>query len=268
MHGLGPVKIFLPYRGEFGWIIMSHAPQVKACHDEKAVCCEPGNEALYPGVRDYWYVDRIADERRRYSLHHDADFVGETEKRVREFYGAEHEYVVPDHTAKREYFLPEPHEKVGVTCDVVVCPRRRLYGPDKNWEHWAALVERLQYDGYRVFAAGAPDSSYDVPCSTAWQYRRHLDASIEAIRSARLVVATDNGVAHLAVLCGTPLALISYRNGRVAPGEAEPGMPYWGVKMDRYERENHRKVPITLMHNTWDDLDLVVQQVEFLAGRA
>ena len=36
-----------------------------------------------------------------------------------------------------------------------------------------------------------------------------LDATVEAMLSAKVVVATDSGLAHLAILCGRPLILIS-----------------------------------------------------------
>jgi hypothetical protein len=257
-------KVFLPFRGEFGWLVMMHAPQVRACHDDdKVVCCEPGCEALYPGVSRYVPVDRRDDDD-RHGLS-DREFLNQFETRMRRQFG-DAQYIRPDRSATREYFTPWPHEAQVVTCDIVVCPRWRNYGFNKNWPHWSQLVEYL--DGYKLLAAGAPDSSVDVACPKAWSYARFLDASIEAMLLAKLVIATDAGLAHLAVMCGTPLLMITHANGLVAPGPVvesdgrEAATDYWPVHMDRYERENHCDVDIRQVHDAWENPAIVAVQAK------
>jgi hypothetical protein len=153
---------------------------------------------------------------------------------------------------------------------VVICPRARSYGSSKNWPHWNAL-ESLP----GVFAAGAPDSSANVACPRAWDYGRFLDASIEAMRSARLVVATASGLSVLAILCGVPLLLITYR-GLVAPGaqldrERRVLQRAYGPVSDLmrrfYNPTNHRGVPIYEV-DAWDQPELVVNRVRELLRRA
>jgi hypothetical protein len=170
---------------------------------------------------------------------------------------------MPDTSWPQSRFVPEPHVSGQVDrsrYDIIVCPRRRKYGAEKNWPEWHALTVRIVEEGFTVFAAGAPDSSYEVPCESAWQYDRFLDASIEAIRGATLVVATDAGLAHLAVLCGTPLLLITHGlRGLVAPGPIvdETGKhledSYWPIKIERYNEANHTGSPIYILKDAWYD---------------
>lgn len=222
-----------------------HVPWVHALPGPKRVEIERGCEALYPSATEWRIVERGDDDARR-------GMPGWS----------------PPEGAPEARFVPDPHVPQGARADVVICPRHRRYGASKNWPHWQRLAELPG-----VFAAGAPDSSVDVDCPRAWDYARFLDASIEAMRSARLVVATDAGLAHLAVLCGRPLLLITFR-GLVAPGPvmAPDGRvmreAYWPVRFERYyEAANHTGAPIEMI-DAWDDPDAVVQRVHTLQEAA
>jgi ADP-heptose:LPS heptosyltransferase len=121
----------------------------------------------------------------------------------------------------------------------------------------------------RIFAAGSPEASApDLPkeCPTAWSYSRFLDASIAAILSARLVIATDSGLAHPAVWCGTPVLIITHADNRVAPGPVRDGANrivrtnYWEVDIKAYRCENHTSSPVILLPNSWHTPDKVVNE--------
>lgn len=233
------------FLGEFGLRIRFFAPYVNTiCLREPTVVeIEPGDEALFPNAAKYEYVDRVDD------------------------YGRGAKARPPDLEVEPTFFAPRAAElQLREIFDVVVAPRKREYGSAKNWSAWPVLTEWVAGDGYDVFAAGAPDSSYDVPCLWAWRFDRFLDASIEAIRGARLVVATDAGIAHLAVACGTPLLIVTYR-GLVAPGAvydstgrlARP--EYWPVRVDEYyEKANHAGIAIETIDG-WDKPDDVRTRV-------
>lgn len=232
------------FRGELGLKVHAHVPWVHGLPGPKVVEIEEGEEALYPSAAEYLVVPRGEDDERRGPPR------------------------IPD--SPRERFLPWPHLLQGVAAEVVICPRERAYGASKNWPHWAWLAAELVDRGVDVFAAGAPDSSARVPCSTAWEHPRFLDASIEAIRSARLVVATDAGLAHLAVLCGAPLLLITH--GRLtAPGPVVDAQgrvmesSYGPVSMERYLEANHTGSPILICPTGWTQPGAVVARV--LEGR-
>ena len=260
------MKIVLPLRAEFGLKIWWFVPAVHGYEGRpKIVYIEPGEEALYPSADMLITIERQQDPLRRNRYARDRDFVAQIEAEARATYGAHGaEYLKPDTTWPRKRFIPEPVVRDGIVCDVVVAPRKRLYGSAKNWPHWTTLINGLRAGGHRVFAAGAPDSSYEVEIDHAWSRERYLDATIEALLSARLVVATDAGIANLAVLCGRPLLMITHGEGIVAPGPSvdETGrvmdLAYWPVKVERYREANYLGSPIRLLYHAWEDPGLVI----------
>lgn len=226
------------YRGELGLAIRYWYPHLAAL-GPVAVEVEEGHEALVPFAREVCVVPRVHDDTRQKG---------------------------PGIRFPQKRFVPDPHMWQGITADVVICPRLRRHGPSKNWPHWESLTELPG-----VFAAGAADSSYDVRVPRAWDFPRPLDASIEAIRSARLVIATDAGLAHLAVLCGTPLLLITYR-GLVSPGPVVSAegrtiqAAYWPVKFaEYYEAANHTNAPLEMIDG-WERPEAVLTRAKELLG--
>lgn len=220
------------WRGEFGLRLRYFVPQVYALGRGHTIEIERGEEALFPLADEWRIVERAPD-------------------------GSRHGR--PPRIGRELRFVPEPHVPQDIRADIVICPRLRTYGEAKNWPHWHRLAELPG-----VFAAGAPDSSFNVKCERAWDYDRFLDASIEAMRSARLVIATDAGLAHLAVLCGAPLLLITHE-GRVAPGPVISSSgrtaqrQYWPVRLDEYyHAANHMSAPIDTVDG-WNDPDAVLR---------
>jgi hypothetical protein len=269
--------IILPFRGEFGIKLIYHVPAVHALEAEsKVVCCEEGEEALYPSATRIITCPRNDDAERRDSSRSDSAFM-EAFRGYLEAMGLDRGRMVEAMAmgGARGYFRPEPHVEQDVVgpIDVVVCPRMREYGREKNWPHWRLLAGRLAARGLRVFAVGSPDASDRsvegvVPCS--WHRGRFLDATIQAMRSARLVVATDSGLSHLAVWCGAPLVLISYEDGRIAPGPVRDGAgrveypEYWHIDRDWIRGENHLNSDVDILEYSWHRPDLVE---DFVVGR-
>jgi hypothetical protein len=236
-----------------------HVPAVHALPGPKVVYHERGSEALYPSAARRVAVPLPKDEDRRgMRPKGDAAFQREVERVARKRWPLA-SIVVTRRGMPEARFVPDPYEtQKYLLADVVFCPRARTYGSAKNWAHWRPLVKCVKAMGMHAFAAGAPDSSVEIGCPSSWDRKRHLDASIQAMRGARLVVATDAGLAHLAVLCGAPLLLITYR-GLVAPGPVldpqgkvmEPA--YWPVRMEEYyHAANHMDSPIWTSH-AWED---------------
>lgn len=246
--------IFLPYRGEFGHLLMWHAPTVNAHEGKKIVCCEFGQEALFPGALEYIYVNpRPEDENKTANAHsYDTKLFEEIKNKHKKRF-PDAKFIAPVGELKvdnsRKYFSYQPFQKQGIECDIVVCPRKRVIAPDRNWDHWIELTKKLQENGYSVCAVGSPIASYDVPCQKAWSYERFLDSTIEAIQKCKLVICTDSGLAHLAVQCGKPILMITF-NGQPGPETK------WKVKWSRYEMENHCESKIKNV-DAWNDLELV-----------
>lgn len=236
---------------------MWHAPRINAYDGEKIVCCERGQEALFPGASGYHFVDPRPEDKSKTARAYKKDrplFDRIREKLAPRFPAAEFlEPLGEGSKVEKRYIRYKPKEAQGVDCDIVVCPRKRVLAPGRNWSYWPDLVENLTQRGYSVFAAGSAEASFDVPCLRAWDYERFLDATIEAILSSRLVVCTDSGLAHLAVQCGKPILVVMYK-GRPGPGSN------WSIKWKRYQSENHLGSPIEKI-NGWEDIGAVIGRV-------
>ena len=175
------MKIVLPLRAEFGMKCWWHSPAVHAIKGDKIVYIEPGDEALYPSATEHRIVEQQHDDDRRNVYARDRAYVKQVQQDVTEEFGVENiELMFPNPLWKRSRFTPSPFISQGVPApDVVVCPRWRRYGAEKNWLEWSDLTARLRGEGTITFAAGAPDSSYFVPAhDKAWAYSRYLDATI------------------------------------------------------------------------------------------
>lgn len=257
------MKRITAYTGEFGLKVYFHAPVVYAM-GAVPVEIEAGDEALYPRASEWHIVEREPETTPEASRRRGG--VGR-----------------PKISGPAERFVPEPHETItssGPPWDFVVCPRKRAYGDSKNWDGWPALtygLRRLNGGSTLVAAAGAPDSSYDVGVGAAWEDERFLDLSIHMMLNTRLVIATDAGLAHLAVLCGAPLLLVTYR-GLVAPGPVIDSSgrkardSYWRAgydpaeRVNRFEDANHTDSPIEYVDG-WEDPAKVVEVAERMTAQ-
>jgi ADP-heptose:LPS heptosyltransferase len=252
------INVFLPFRGEFGHLLMWHAPIINAFEGKKAVCCEKGQEALFSGVLEYIYVDpRPEDICKTASVYRDdKDLFKELKKKISKKYPNAN-FLEPagefDKKYPRKYISYQPYVKQNIKCDIVVCPRKRVLASGRNWELWPKLVDKLKTN-YSVFAVGSPTASFDVDCSKAWSYERFLDATLEAIQNSKIVVCTDSGLAHLAVQCSKPIIMITYK------GQPGPDTK-WKVKWNRYKEENHMNSVIKEI-DAWEDLGLVLETIK------
>lgn len=227
------------FRGELGMKVRYHAPQVYGLGPGHVIEIEPGDEALYPLAETYVLVHPADDDDRR----------GPPRYRL----------------GPEEFFRPHPHRVQDVPSHpIVICPRQRAYGSAKNWPHWGTLSATLMTMGIPTFAAGTPESSDTaiLPDMAAWDFAFHLDATIEAMAKADLVIATASGLSLLAVMIGVPLLLI-HSGGRVAPGpqmDAEGRIlsnSYGRLPMQKlYEPVNHLGSPIWKV-DAWEDPHLV-----------
>lgn len=261
--------VVLPYRAEFGIRIRYHVPKVYGLPRPVVVFHEPGLEALYPNAERVLVSSRKDDDRDS----SDAKFVARVRKRAEAEFPDARILAIDRSTKLREKrFRPTPATfqiPGDEEFDVVVAPRYRDYGPSKNWDAWPEVSGGLMAAGLRVFAGGAKATSYDVPADDySWNYSRSLDATIEAIRRSRLVLATDAGLAHLAVLCAKPLLIVASSGGLVAPGPVLDAKgrktfdSYWPVRYGRYyARANWAGVRIGLLPSGWEEPGEVVDHV-------
>lgn len=241
------------YAGEFGLEIRFRVPKVYAM-GAVPVEIESGKEALYPRASEWIIRERTPED---------------TPEASRKRGGKGR----PKLSGPEERFIPEPHVPQGVPpADVVVCPRKRHYVSEKNWDQWPRVVDQLKQWGLSVFAGGVADASDTrVDCDAAWEYGRPLDACIEAMHSAKVVVANCSGLCHLAVLCGADLLVVTYR-GLDAPGPVinsagrKMADKRWPVRMEEYYHSvNHAGARIESMDG-WEYPERVVEEIAAWVG--
>jgi len=272
------VKIVAPFRGEFGIKLRYHVPRVHAIEGPKLVIHEEGEEALYPNASERMTVERAIDFARRDTFAGDRAFI---KAMRREF--PESEWIETKAGMPETRFVPVPFSEPTAPVqpfDVLLCPRRRKYGAEKNWPHWFQLVGLIESVDLVCAAAGAPDSSRYIPgIQYSWDRSswgsRFLDTTLAFMREAKVVIATDSGLAHLAVLCGKPLVMIAADGGRVAPGAVygdfgkQTHERYWPVRMEEYyAKANHLGSPIEFLPDGWDDIGGVARAAIRLVGGA
>ncbi len=247
-----------PLRAELGIMLRFHACAVRAMERPVLVAHEPQLEALYPDCKRV-IVEPRADQHRRWTYNHDLDV---TETWRSRFTGYTVEMPDKNHRLPIQPFMPRAHvrQRTGGPAGIVLCPRKRVYGAEKNWDQWPAFAVGLRQRGARVFVAGLKDTSYQVASDErAWDYDRPLDATIEAMRNCSLVVATASGLSLLALLCGAPLLLLTSGGGLCAPGPSRSldgtihHDQYWKVPIKEYYHPlNHTGSHMEVMHNAWE----------------
>lgn len=249
-----------PFRGEFGIMLRFHACAVRAMPRPVLVAHEEGLEALYPDCKRI-IVPTNDDSLRRWTYAHDDSFVNNWKERM-----GNHTVMMPDKDKPLpiQPFTPVPVRKQlceGCEYDVVICPRKRAYGSNKNWDAWHHVTDVLKALGLRVFAAGLEETSYPVDAhARAWDYPRPLDATIQAMSQSKVVLATASGLSLLALLVGKPLVLVAANEGRVAPGPVADLAgkvhhdTYWRVPIASYYRPlNHKNVTIDMISGAWEN---------------
>lgn len=252
-------KIVLPYRGEFGHRLMWHYASVHGLEGSKLVFGEKGEHPFFPSAVKFIEVPIMEDRLRRQHMRHDREFMQECADSAKRLF-PEAEVIWPKPREKK-FFIPEPGIKQDICCDVVLPPRKRVYGNARNWDQWALLIEGLRDLGLRVFLVGAPESSYtNLGVPAAWDYEDFTSATIEALRSSSLCVCTDTGVGYLALWCAVPVLMITYRNGATAPGFNKH------VSVKRFQAVNHTDAAFELVHGSWEDPARMINRVKEFIG--
>lgn len=239
MLGLGKYKVssktvcFLPFIGEFGWMIMCCAKRVHGFdHTNKVVCIKRGHECLFPTASHFFYdwQDTLPDAKK-------AGVAVEDNEDIRRAISERFEdvtFLSPTDTSWEEkqslahiHFVPEPIERKGLKTDVVLAPRNRALDPTRNWPpaRWQIVVDGLKERGYTIGVIGAKSTSLvlrgvDV---NAWDHT-DVDSDVEMLRNARLVVGQESGMAYLAMLCEAPLLIIDHCHEHIANRHRRPGV--------------------------------------------
>jgi hypothetical protein len=247
-------KCYLPWRGEFGWMIMCF---VKKFHADpspnKIICCKPGHECLYPTASGFFYDWQDVPDSQKAGVYEvtDEELI---KARVMEKYPNQAIEFVPlsevgwhnKHDFAQHTFIPQSKHNLGLKVDVIITPRNRVIDAQRNWtkENWQLVVNGLCHNGISVGVCGSPDSSFDLQNIAFKSYNYiDVDSDVEMMNNAKLIVTQESGMQYLSFLCQRPTFCIDYYH-------ADAG-------------ELHRNMNIKFSNPTyvWDNPALLVDDV-------
>ena len=254
--------VFLPFRGEFGQMLMTHVRWIHGIEAEhKIVCCRKGDEPLFPSATGFFYdwVGVPDAQRNTASLMSNENRIyleGLARQLTTVYPGATFrpplDGVKPQRFPRcpQHNFVPVPRGKAPKRCpDILVAPRFRQHGAHRNYQHWHEVIDNLEILGFKVGLLGTKETSVDRPGLPgdlkAWESPDNLGITLHWMRKAKLVLCTDSGIAHLAVLAGAPLKVIYG-----APG-VEAGKEEWHWAFDHMKA--HSVAHCEPILGGWDD---------------
>jgi len=233
-----------PFVGEFGWFVIRTIREVdKHPAKHKVVCCRPGQEIFFPSADAFFYdYDAAFKEKGRNAKvptlglgrvwHVQAANAIANQCRYSNPDYADHEifnttkgncykhskdiYHFPKLTPKLEY---DPVDVVFSTRN-----RREFKGKNRSADFYTSTLKLLMENGYTTGVVGIKKQSINLPYvdSRSWDYPYEEEATVAMMQNAKLVVTTNTGISHLAVMLRCPLFVI----------ENAPGMMCW-MEMQR-----------------------------------
>ena len=266
---MSKTAIFLPWRSEFGTMIMHHvrwARNESMKYERSIVCTRRGLEALYPFAHAFFYDwESPKDEQKNTALlkskENDDYLKALGEKLLVTYPGAD--LIFPQRKVpinKAWDFTPRPRVIRQFSTDVVLAPRFRKYGEHRNYNHWPVTCLGLLQARVRMMSIGAEDTSVaDLGVDDAsWRYDS-LDACLEMMQSCKLVLCTESGMAHLAALAGAPVAIIYDAEGK------EAGHPKWPWNLPHIK--SYAKAYCEPIVGGWNNPQVVVDFVKQYLGK-
>jgi hypothetical protein len=236
--------VLLPERYRIGDVISFKIRRVPSIPcDRLTVCCAKNQRFLYPTANDFEDVSE------------DLDGWGERDVTLalkEKYPQADHVKISRAYEEQTDFTVMPPCVESCAT-DILICPRKKdNSSPHRNWNGWDRLYAHLVNAGHRVVAVGKKDQSGD--CITA-PWIHDLDHIASAMTKTKLVVATDAGLAHLAILLRVPLAVIWGTPVGVIPGQSyEKGC---------HKRMEHQKrSPVWHIEGGWEDVEKTQSEVK------
>lgn len=224
-------QFFLPYQGEFGCYITTFVRVVHTWKSEpKIVACPVDHRCLFPTANAFFhdYAEFLPDRKKRGGSRR--PWVSEQLQKLRsdicERYPGyrDTEFVMPfmklncfktPEIIKSRFEPKITHQ--GLRADVVITPRYRKLVPNRNLPFWQQIVDQLTARGYSVGSVGSKDTSISLKrvAFNSWDYGG-LEACIELLSNAKLVLAQNTGTAHLAVFLRCPIILMTTGHGMIS----------------------------------------------------
>lgn len=250
------MKIYLPFRGEFGWYLMLWT---KKFHGDpspnKIVCCKKGHECLFPSATGFFYDWQDITDNMKAGIHPDFSHEVALKERLSNVFG-ECEFVSPSNSGwhdKHDYanniFIPKCTFPLGLQTDIVITPRCRSIDPNRNWtqKKWQYVVDALMNQDISVGVCGSKESSFDLKNIKIKSYHhRDVDSDVELMTNAKLVVTQESGMQYLSFLCQKSTFCIDHYH-----------------KDHGADLHRPKNVPFKEVNYVWNDPELLVKEIQF-----
>jgi hypothetical protein len=245
------MKCYLPWRGEFGWMIMCFVKKFHADPDsDKLICCKPGHECLFPTATHFFYDWQDLPDNKKAGANTEVKDEGSIKRQIISQYpGQQHFASLKEigwhnkHSFAKHTFIPKSKHNLGLKADVVLAPRKREIDVFRNWskENWQIVATGLANNGASVGVIGTKETSFELDNVAVRSYDHiDVDSDVELINNAKLVITQESGMQYLAFMCQKPV-----------------------FHIDRFEvSHEHRSpnIPFRDLQNTWGNPDLLVKE--------
>ena len=214
---------FLPFRGEFGWYLMTFVKRVQGYnHTNKIVCIKSGHEALFPTASNFFYdwKDCLDNEKAGIFTNQDEELI---KNKIINFMGTDDiHFVSSSETSWEEKdslsnntFIPKPcHNYIdNFVVDICLCPRKREVDAHRNWtkEKWQTVVNILNANNITTAICGTKDTSFNLENVKYKSYDYiDVDTDIKLMLNSKLVIVQESGLQYLSFLCERPTFCIDH----------------------------------------------------------
>lgn len=236
------MKCYLPWRGEFGWMIMCFIKKFHAdLSPNKIICCKPGHECLFPSASGFFYKWNDIPDSQKAGVAIVEDEATIKEMIAAQFPNEQIEFVPLSevgwhnkHDFAQHTFIPQSKHKLGLKTDIVITPRKREMDSHRNWsqDNWQRVVNDLSVRGITVGVCGSRETSFDLQHITHKSYDHiDVDSDVELMNNAKLVITQESGLQYLSFLCERPTFCIDhYHHDFGADLHRNPNVPFKVVK--------------------------------------
>lgn len=206
---------YLPFRGEFGWYIMSFVKKIHGdSRSNKIVCIKAGHECLFPSATNFYYDWKDIPDNHKAGVIAMNDEETIKENIISRFPNNEIEFVSHTeigwhnkHSFAQHTFIPQSKNKFGLNVDVVITPRNRDMDRGRNWgcQNWQIVVDKLVANGITVGVCGARETTCQLENVLHKSYDYiDVDSDVEMMNNAKLVITQESGMQYLSFLCQRP----------------------------------------------------------------
>lgn len=238
------MKCYLPWRGEFGWMIMCF---IKKFHADpapnKIICCKPGHECLFPSASHFFYDWQDIPDSQKAGVAHVTDENVIKEKVISQF-SSNIEFVLLSeigwhnkHDFANHTFIPKPihNHNRNMKVDVILCPRKREIDVQRNWDYdkWQIVIDELIAQGISIGICGSRDTSFHLKNVGYKSYDYvDVDTDVELMNNAKLVIVQESGLQYLSFLCQRPTFCIDhYHKDFGADLHRNPDVPFQAMSI-------------------------------------